>query len=256
MPNILETTTSARRILPIFYVIDSSGSMIGDKISSVNEAMRDSMEVLKDIAAENPDAEVKVAALEFSNGAKWVTSSTTLEDLEDFFWNDIKAAGCTELGEALTELEAKMSRSAFLVSDTSVCIPIIIFMSDGAPTDNWMPALDKAMSNKWYNIATKIAIAVGADADKEVLAKVVGSSESVMEVTEVDVLKKLIKAATVTSSKIGSKSRTTANGNAATQIIHATITDLGDDAKKVKVGVSGQPGGSSASTDWDTSDWD
>ena len=104
MPNISETVEIARRVLPIIYVIDSSGSMSGEKIASVNEAMRDSIELLRDISAKNPDAEVKVGVLRFASGAEWIKPLTSLDD---FFWNDLKAGGVTDLGSALNELNKK-----------------------------------------------------------------------------------------------------------------------------------------------------
>ena len=233
MPNILETEEMARKVLPIIYVIDTSGSMSGTKIASVNEAMHETVEVLKEVSNKNPDAQIKIAALQFSSGAQWVTNEKGLEDLEDFYWNDIQAAGVTDLGAAIDELDSKLSRSAFLVSETGFCIPVIIFMTDGHPTDSWITKLKNANeTNKWFKNATKIGIAVGEDADKEALARVVGNVEAVVGVTDVEVLKKLIKVASVTSSMVNSKSRTSADTNAAKEIIQTTMKELDKDDRK------------------------
>ena len=229
MPNVNETVEVARKVLPIIYVLDTSGSMSDDgKIDAVNEAMHETMEVLKDVSAKNPDAEIKVGVLKFSSGASWVTSSG-LVFMEDFYWNDLSAGGLTDVGSALKELDQKLSRSAFLVSDTGFCIPVIMFMSDGQPTDDYEKALsDITANNKWFKHATKIAIAVGDDADVEVLGKIAGNKEAVVSVQDVDTLKKLIKVASVTASMINSKSRTTAEGNTAVEIIKQTQTKLDD----------------------------
>lgn len=263
MPNILETEEMARKVLPIIYVIDASGSMSGEKIASVNEAMHETIEVLKEVSDKNPDAQVKIAALSFSSDAEWVTNKNGLEDMEDFFWNDIQAGGVTDLGAALDELDKKLSRNAFLVSDTGFCIPVIIFMSDGAPTDDWERSLTKIKDgNKWYKNATKIAIAVGEDADKDVLAKVVGNIEAVITVTDVELLKKLIKVASVTSSMVNSKSRTTADDNAAKEIIETAVRELGKDAQDIQIGLDNDDDDDSIDDDgdddddgWDDSDW-
>lgn len=260
MPNILETEEMARKVLPIIYVIDTSGSMCGEKIASVNEAMHETIEVLKEVSNKNPDAKVQVAALSFSSGANWVTSKKGLEDLEDFFWNDIQAGGVTDLGAALNELNNKMSRSEFLKSDTGFCIPVLMFMSDGEPTDEWEKSLKKIQNeNKWYKNATKIAIAVGDDARKDILAKVVGNTEAVIAVNDIELLKRLIKVASVTSSMVNSKSRTTADNDTATEIIKTAVGQLGDDAKKVKVATGGSADTSNKSSKnnavWDDGDW-
>ena len=246
MPSQNETIGGARKVLPIIYVLDTSGSMFGEKIAAVNEAMHETTEVLRDISDKNPDAEVKIGALSFSSGAQWETNGLVF--LEDFFWNDLTAAGVTDLGEALKELDSKLSRSAYLVSDTGFCVPVIIFMSDGQPTDNYEKALANINAgNKWFKSATKIAIAVGDDADQAVLAKVVGNSEAIIKVTDTETLKKLIKVVSATASMVGSKSRSAADIDPAEEIIRTTEKELG---KEIEVGtdepVPGVPAGNPA----------
>lgn len=232
MANTKNLETVARKVLPIIYVLDTSGSMSGDRIASVNEAMNETMEVLKDVSAKNPDAEIKVGVLKFSSGAEWVTNGLVF--MEDFYWNDVKAGGVTDLGSALKELDSKLSRSEFLVSDTGFCVPVIMFMSDGQPTDNYEKALeDIKNNNKWFKYATKISIAVGDDADTEALAKIAGNKEAVVSVTDVETLKMLIKVASVTASMINSKSRTTAESGNAVEIIQETKKQMGEDGDNI-----------------------
>ncbi len=232
MPNVNETVEVARKVLPIIYVLDTSGSMDGDRIASVNEAMNETMEVLKDVSAKNPDAQIKVGVLKFSSGAEWVTNGLVF--MEDFYWNDLKAGGVTDLGSALKELNDKLSRNSLLVSDTGFCVPVLMFMSDGQPTDNYEKALEDINNhNKWFRYATKIGIAVGDDADRDVLGKIAGNKEAVVAVNDVATLKMLIKVASVTSSMINSKSRTTAESGNAVEIIKQTLTELGNDADKL-----------------------
>lgn len=57
-----------RRTMTLFFLIDTSGSMMGNKIGAVNDAVVNVLPMLDDISKSNPDAEIKVAALEFSNG--------------------------------------------------------------------------------------------------------------------------------------------------------------------------------------------
>ena len=124
-----------KKVLPLIYVIDTSGSMFGDRIASVNEAIHELEPILREKVGEIPEAEIRIAALTFSSGAQWITQNG-LVSLDDFFWNDATAGGLTDLGAALKELNSKLSRSSFLVSDTGFCAPVIIFMSDGEPNDN------------------------------------------------------------------------------------------------------------------------
>lgn len=215
MPSIHEEFGGMpRKLLPIIYVIDTSGSMAGDRIAAVNEAMRDTVGVLKDVSAKNPSAELKIGILKYATSAEWITKNG-LVYIEDYYWNDLGAAGLTDLGAALAELNNKLSRNEFLSSDVGFKAPVIIFMSDGKPTDDWETALNKTMmSNKWFKIATKIALAVGDMADTGVLARIAGrpdgtpNPEAVISVTDLDALRELIRVVSVTASQIGSKSRT------------------------------------------------
>ncbi len=196
-----------KKVLPIIYAIDTSGSMSGDRIATVNEAMHECEEILREKAGESPDAEIKIGALKFSSGAQWVTKSG-LVSLEDFYWNDVQASGVTDLGAALKELETKLSRSAFLVSETGFCLPVIIFMSDGGPNDDWQKALKNAnANNKWFQRARKIAIAIGDDADKDVLKELVGNVEAVVQANDLETLKSLIVEVSASASMLAGQSR-------------------------------------------------
>lgn len=259
MPNMNDTEVLARKVLPIIYVLDTSGSMAGDRIAAVNEAMSETMEVLKDISAKNPDAEIKVGVLQFATGADWVTNGLVF--MEDFFWNDLKAGGVTDFGSALNELHKKLSRSEFLVSETGFCVPVIMFMSDGMPTDDYEKALANIKeNNKWFRYATKIGIAVGDAADKTVLGKIAGNDEAVVAVDDVETLKKLIKVASVTSSMINSKSRTSADADTATEIIEQLKEKMADDSDTVEfvdpAPAQNKDDDSDATADsWDDDDW-
>jgi len=113
MPKIEDATAPARKILPIIYVIDTSGSMAGTRIAAVNQAMSETIDVLKDVSAKNPTAELKIGVLQFASGASWVTNEDELVFMDDFYWNDLTAGGITDLGAAMNELHKKMSRTSF-----------------------------------------------------------------------------------------------------------------------------------------------
>ena len=101
-------------------------------------------------------------------------------------------------------------------------------MSDGEPTDDYESALNKIKSNnKWFKTATKIAIAVGDDANIQVLQKIAGNNEAVIKVDDLESLKKLIRVVSVTASTIGSKSRT--EDNQTESIMSQVEKDMGND---------------------------
>jgi uncharacterized protein YegL len=193
-----------RKTMALFFLIDTSGSMAGSKIGAVNAAIAEVIPELRDISQANADALIKVAALEFSYGVKWLTSEPL--DVDRFQWNNINAAGETDLGAACIELSGKLSTKSFMREATGSFAPALFLLSDGAPTDDFDAGLAELQKNNWYRQAIRVAIAIGDDADRCVLAKFTGSAETVLEAHNAAALKKLIKFVSVRASKIASQS--------------------------------------------------
>lgn len=213
-----ETVSVPRRTMTLFFMIDTSGSMEGNKIGAVNDAVENVLPMLNDISESNPDAEIKVAALEFSNAAKWLYDEPKLA--KDFVWQDVAAFGLTALGEACQELEKKLHREdGFMKNASGSFAPAIILLSDGGPTDNFEAGLAQLKTNNWFKAAIKIAIAIGDDADKDVLTKFTGSDEAVITVHNIEALKQIIRIVAVTSSQVGSKSSSTGDTTKQEQVI-------------------------------------
>ena len=90
-----------RKVMTLFYVVDTSGSMCGSKIGSVNSAMEEAITSdLPEISAANDDAEIKVAIMQFSSGCSWITPQSGPIAIGDVIWNDLNAGGVTDLGAA------------------------------------------------------------------------------------------------------------------------------------------------------------
>ena len=199
-----EVVEVPRRTMVLFFVVDTSGSMSGAKIGTVNSAIEEVVPELKDISESNADAQIKVATLSFSTGARWIDSAPVAA--ENFRWNYLDASGVTDLGAACMQLNEKLSRSAFMSDATGSFAPAIFLLSDGEPTDNYKHGLDKLKQNNWFKKAIKVAVAIGEDANKTVLADFTGNVESVITVHTPEAIKKWIQFVSVRASEIGSKS--------------------------------------------------
>lgn len=203
-----QVAPSPRKIMTLFYLVDTSGSMSGDKIGSVNSAMEEAIvDDLPNISAVNDDAEIRIAIMQFASGCSWITPASGPIEIGEIIWNDLHANGLTDLGAACTELDNKLSRNGFLQSQTGAYAPVILLFSDGGPTDNWEQGLSKLKENNWFKHAIKIAIAIGDDADKTVLSKFTGSPESVITVHDKHTLKALIRKVSVRASEFQSHSK-------------------------------------------------
>ena len=194
----------ARKTMVLFFLVDTSGSMYGEKMGALNDAIRETVPDLKDLSQSNPDAAIKIAVMQFDTNVRWLYPQPI--DSEQFRWNDLQAGGLTELGAALLELNGKLSKTQFMQEAAGSYAPVLILLSDGGPTDNFDSALEVIKKNAWFKHAIKIAIAIGNDADKNVLAQFTGNSESVIEVHNKSALKAIIRFVSVTSSQVNSKS--------------------------------------------------
>lgn len=222
MPTISELQETPRRMLHIFYVLDTSGSMLGAPVATLNRAMEETIGVLKQQAQSNADALVKIAVLEFNSGCRWVQPNGP-EEMEDFIWEDLEAGGCTDMGAALKELNSKLSRNKFLSSMTGAYLPVIIFMTDGGATDNYEKALDEIRCNKWFERGVKIGFAIGDGADEKMIAKIVGNSEAVVKTNDLELFSRLLKFVSVTASLTCSTSRTSAQAMSGGDVVHEVL---------------------------------
>lgn len=219
--NPLEAVEIARRQMSLFFIVDTSGSMDGEKIAAVNTAIREVLPEVADISSENADAQIKVACLQFANDVQWLFKPT---DVEGLTWTDLSASGMTAMGAAFNELNSKLSRNEFLNSPTGNFAPVLFLMSDGQPTDEYRKTLDSLRENRWFKVAIRVAIAIGDDADMQVLTEFTGNPELVLTAHTPEALKQMIRFVSVTSSKIGSRSSgigvgggSTASGNESKQ---------------------------------------
>ena len=212
MANIYDDVVEvARRTMVLFFVVDTSGSMEGSKIGTLNQAVEDVIPEIREISENNADAEIKIAVLEFSSGARWITSMPVPAD--GFDWKYLDAGGLTDLGTACRMLAEKLSRNSFMSDVTGSFAPAVFLMSDGAPTDDYRAGLEELWNNNWFKKAIKVAVAIGENANTSVLAEFTGNEESVLSVHNPEMLRKMIRFVSVTSSQIGSQSSAVGSGN-------------------------------------------
>lgn len=234
-----------RRTMVLFFLVDTSGSMWGTKIGTVNSAIEEVAPEIKDISETNADAQIKIATLQFSTGAQWIESAPVPAEL--FQWNHLDASGVTDFGEACVKLDQKLARTEFMSDATGSFAPAIFLLSDGSPTDDYRRGLDKLKTNNWFKKAIKVAIAIGDDADKDVLAEFTGNMEAVITTHNSEALKKWIKFVSVRASEIGSKSANAVNPVGDNSSESNVVSKQDEFIKEIKQEAADMP-------DWDDED--
>jgi uncharacterized protein YegL len=185
------------RPLHFIWMVDCSGSMLGEKIGTVNHAIQATIPEMLDAANNNPYAKLLVRTLKFSTGASWVRTAPT--NIENFAWVDLGAEGVTDLGAAFKLLSAELTIPP--MSDRALP-PVIVLLSDGMPTDDYKSELDALLALPWGKKAIRIAIAIGRDADTDVLQEFTGDKDLVLEAGNREMLVKMIKWASTAASMV------------------------------------------------------
>ena len=151
-------------------------------------------------ADDNPNAQVLVRALKFSNGAQWHISQPT--PLADFKWVDLEADGVTDMGKAFSMIADQLKIPPMPARSIP---PVLILISDGQPTDDISKGLQAIMEQPWGKKAVRLAIAIGEDADKDVLQKFIAHPEiNPFQANNPEALKKYIKWASTLAIKSAS----------------------------------------------------
>src|SRR5712691_583519 len=170
--NMLPGGPIASRPLHFIWILDCSGSMDGDKIRQLNFAIREALPAMRDTADENPNAQVLMRVVTFSTGARWHVGTPT--QVDNFSWTDVAADGVTDMGKALSMVADQLKIPP--MSDRALP-PVLVLVSDGQPTDDFSTGLKALMDQPWGKRSVRLAIAVGRDADLDVLSRFIGMSE-------------------------------------------------------------------------------
>ena len=137
-------------------------------------------------------------------------------------------------GDALVELDKKLSKNEYLKSQTGAYAPVILLLSDGGPTDDWEIGLEKIKQNNWFKHAIKIAIDIEGGSDRTVLAAFTGNSEAILDAKDTATLKKMIHKVSVRASEFQSQSKQAADTITSPEedsadIVTSVINDVAQD---------------------------
>jgi uncharacterized protein YegL len=193
--------TLSARPLHFFILADCSGSMAADgKMRALNNAIRETLPHLVDVAHQNPHADVLVRSIAFSNGARWhIEQPTPVDRLE---WQDLATGGYTDLGAALDLLASQLAPP---VMEERALAPAILLVSDGMPTDDYRTSLGRFLDEPMGRRAVRIAVAIGRDADHEVLDRFTGGTgQGVLTANNPEQLVRMIRWASTHASRVAS----------------------------------------------------
>lgn len=154
------------RRLPIYLLLDCSGSMMGEPIAAVQTGLQNLVATLR----QDPYAleTAYISVITFDSEAR---QTVPLTELSQFNPPTLSATGTTAMGAALTllseRIEAEVTKTT---ADTKGdWKPVVFLMTDGTPTDNLSPGIDAL---KRIKIGTFVACAAGPGAETKELSRI------------------------------------------------------------------------------------
>jgi uncharacterized protein YegL len=154
------------RRLPVYLLLDTSGSMMGEPIESVKNGVQTMISALR----QDPYAleTAYLSIITFNSSANQIVPLT---ELTSFQTPSLDASGTTSFGEALSLLSNKADSE--IVKTTAEqkgdWKPIVFIMTDGMPTDDWQKGLNEFKKRKWGMV---VACAAGQSIDTSILKQV------------------------------------------------------------------------------------
>lgn len=171
-----DEVSAGMRRLPVYMVLDCSGSMSGEPIEAVRMGLR---ALVSDLQGDPQAIETAwLSVISFDSRAKQVVPLTEIVSFQE---PNLDAGGATAMGDALKTLLQCVDREVrkTTADQKGDYKPLVFIMTDGMPTDRWESAADEVKRRRLGNI---IGCAAGPSADDAVLKRI---TETVVRLQDV-----------------------------------------------------------------------
>lgn len=160
MPEMKVAVGEGMRRLPVYLLLDTSGSMAGAPI----EAVRRGVELFKQEVEQDSFAKetVHVAVITFGGEAEFVTRG--LIPVDSFQSPALSATSGTPLGQALWLLIESLDKdvkAAVKGKEKGDWKPLVFVLTDGEPTDDWQEPLEEIRNRQTKKVVNIITVGCG-----------------------------------------------------------------------------------------------
>lgn len=193
-------TVEEPKSIPVALLLDTSTSMSGDSIETLNIAVEAMLKEFK--KAETMETFIKLSIITFGNNG--VELHTPLAEVSNIEFQPLLTGGWTPMGTAFKMAKAMIEdKGIFKGRDYR---PTIILLSDGEPTDDWKSPLDDFVNSGRSAKCDRMAVAIGS-ADKSVLNKFISGCENPLFYAEdaskiIDAFKKITMSVTMRTKSV------------------------------------------------------
>lgn len=160
--------------LPVVLLLDVSGSMQGRKIVDLHDAVAEMVNSYVEL--KRRERVIEVAIITFGAEVKLYSDYKPVEDLQRDGIPQFTANGGTPLGRALRMAKDLMEDDT--ASPHGNYRPAVVLVSDGEPNDEWRGPMQDFISEGRTEKAQRFSVAIGADADQEMLREFAQSDDA------------------------------------------------------------------------------
>lgn len=165
-------TVAKARPLPVILLLDRSGSMSGEKISTLNSAVNDMIQSFK--TAGQGEVEINLGIISFGDGG--ASYDLQLQPVAGISNMSLQANGGTPMGMAL-----RMAKE--LIEDKEIIPskgyrPAVVLVSDGEPNDDWEQPMNNFIGGGRSSKCERFAMAIGTSQEDPVLNKFLSGTEN------------------------------------------------------------------------------
>ena len=188
--------------LPVILLLDVSGSMHGNKIDSLYDAVVEMIKTFEHAIIK--ETIINVAIITFGNEVLLHTPYTPVSTLAANGISRFDADGMTPMGTAL-----RMAKDMIEDRETTSnkCYrPAVILVSDGEPNDDWRKPMEQFVNSGRTQKCQRFSVAIGNDANRSVLRMFADNDASMFEADDAsEIEEKLKKITTIVSQRANSQ---------------------------------------------------
>ena len=165
-------TVAKAKPLPVILLLDRSGSMSGEKISTLNSAVNEMIQSFK--TAGQGEVEINLGIISFGDGG--ASYDLQLQPVAGISNMSLQANGGTPMGMAL-----RMAKD--LIEDKEIIPskgyrPAVVLVSDGEPNDDWEQPMNNFIGGGRSSKCERFAMAIGTSQEDPVLNKFLSGTEN------------------------------------------------------------------------------
>ena len=184
--------TDGAKPMPVFLLLDISGSMGGAKIQTLNQAVETMIASFKKVAAEQ--VSIHMSVITFESSAKL---HIPLQPVENVTWRNLNAGGGTNLADALIMVKNMIEDRSVVPS--RAYYPVVILVSDGYPNGGWEQPMENFINSGRSKKCYRMSMLIGDNSAASVMEQFLrGSGNRVFFASDAGDITTFFDLATIT----------------------------------------------------------